>query len=532
MLKRLLAFFIAGTLVCGGLPGYASARTIQTTVDKLNVRTGPSLTSSVTTTLPLGTSYTVEKQQGDWLQIRLPANQTGWVAGWLVQETASATAPVKPAGPTGNAAQKPPAPELAAGTVIHLHVTVNVYASPNAAQAPIGQISEGDQVTILGSANSWSQIMYDGMAAWIQPDVAAPSGTPAAPETSTHPTAPTPPASLGTIKVNAPAVNLRSMPTTDSDLLTTMPLGTVLTVLGADGDWYQVQTSDGQSGWVAGWLVTKPERTVPSTPPAPSSTAKTVTVLGSDTNIRSGPGTNTAILTRVQTGDKLTLVGSSGDWYQIRLANGQLGYIASWLVTTDDHPDNSTPIVVKGDELQGKIIVVDPGHGGTDSGATGTSYSTLEKTINLQVALKLRNKLEESGATVIMTRSDDRALTLQQRVDVAITNKANLFVSIHHNTHPNTQTNGSIVFYYNQTTSGKLASIVQNELVLATNYTNLQSRFGDYYVLRENPVTSILAEVGFLTNPQEELAVRSDSQQEAAAQGLYNGIVKYFASIR
>ncbi|RNB90622.1 N-acetylmuramoyl-L-alanine amidase [Brevibacillus fluminis] len=531
MLKRLLAFVVAGTLICGGLPSYASARTIQTTVDKLNVRTGPSLTSSVTTTLPLGTSYTVEKQQGDWLQIRLPSNQIGWVAGWLVKETASTTAPAKPAGSAGTVTQKPPVSGQA-GTAIQLHVTVNVYAAPNASQAPIGQISEGDQVTVQSSSNGWSQIMYDGMAAWIQPGVAAQSGNPTTPDTSTNPTAPNPPASLGTIKVNAPAVNLRSMPTTDSDLLTTMSLGTVLTVLGADGDWYQVQTPDGKTGWVANWLVTKPERTVPSTPPTHSPTAKTVTVLGSDTNIRTGPGTNTAILTRVQTGDKLTLVASSGDWYQIKLANGQIGYIASWLVTTDDQPDNSTPIVVKGDELHGKIIVVDPGHGGTDSGATGTSYSTLEKTINLQVALKLRNKLEASGATVIMTRSDDRALTLQQRVDVAITNKANLFVSIHHNTHPNTQTNGSIVFYYNQTTSGKLASIVQNELVLATNYANLQSRFGDYYVLRENPVISILAEVGFLTNPQEELAVRSDSQQDAAAQGLYTGIVKYFASIR
>lgn len=532
MLKRILAFVVAGTLICAGLPTAVFARTVQTTVDKLNVRTGPSLTSAVSTTLPLGASYAVEQQNGDWLQIRLPSDQTGWVAGWLVKDTVATTAPAMPTGATGTSPSAPIPPASGqAGTTIQLNVTVNVFATPDATQPAIGQISAGDQVAVQSSANGWSQIVYDGMAAWIQPDVAA---QPPASDTGGQAPAPNPTASLGTIKVNAPAVNLRSMPTTDSDLLTTMAQGTVLTVYGADGDWYRVQTPSGQTGWVANWLVTKPERTIPVTPPAPPATAttKTVTVLGSDTNIRSGPGTDTAILGRVQTGDKLTLVAKSGDWYQIKLASGQLGYIASWLVTTDDTPDNSTPIVVTGDELQGKIIVVDPGHGGTDSGATGTSYATLEKTINLQVALKLRNKLEASGATVIMTRSDDRALTLQQRVDVAVTNKANLFVSIHHNTHPNTQTNGSIVFYYNQATSGKLASLVQTELVQATNYANLQSRFGDYYVLRENPVTSILAEIGFLTNPQEELAVRSDSKQDAAAQGLYNGIVKYFASIR
>lgn len=514
MLKRILAFVVAGTLISGGLPAYSFARTVQPTVNKLNVRTGPSLTASVSTTLLVGTKYTVQQQKGDWLQIRLPSNKTGWVAGWLVKDTVSTTA--KPTAPTGANTQSPPS-SAQSGQQVKIDATVNVYATPDASQQPIGQISAGDQVTVTRTANGWSQILYDGTTAWIQPKVAAPTGQ----GTSTQ-------APLGTITVNATNVNLRSMPTTDSQLLATMANGTILTVLGSDGDWYRVQTPDGTMGWVANWLVTKPDRTVPA---SNANIEKTVTVLTSDTNIRSGPGTDTAILGRVQTGEKLALIAKSGDWYQIKLANGQTGYIASWLVSTEDDIA-SEPIVVRGDELHNKIIIVDPGHGGTDGGATGTNYATLEKTINLEVALKLRNKLEAAGATVVMTRSDDHALTLQQRVDVAVTNKANLFVSIHHNTHPNTQTNGTIVFYYNQGSSGKLASLVQKEIVQATSYTNLQSRFGDYYVLRENPVTAILAEIGFLTNPAEELKLRSEEQQNAAAEGLYKGIVQYFASIR
>ncbi|MCI1113549.1 N-acetylmuramoyl-L-alanine amidase, partial [Stenotrophomonas maltophilia] len=108
------------------------------------------------------------------------------------------------------------------------------------------------------------------------------------------------------------------------------------------------------------------------------------------------------------------------------------------------------------------MIVVDAGHGGNDNGATGSSFSTLEKTVNLQVSMLLKNKLEASGANVIMTRADDRKLTLQQRVDIAVQNQADIFVSVHHNTHPNTATNGSIVFYYAQGNSSKLASLVQN----------------------------------------------------------------------
>lgn len=150
--------------------------------------------------------------------------------------------------------------------------------------------------------------------------------------------------------------------------------------------------------------------------------------------------------------------------------------------------------------------------------------------MNLQVGLLLRNKLEAAGAKVIMTRSDDRKLTLQQRVDVAIQNNADIFVSIHHNTHPNSTTNGTIIFHYNKGNSSKLASLVQTEVVKATSYKDLQSRFGNYYVLRENPVTSILAEIGFLSNYNEELRLRSEKQQDLAAEGLFNGILQYFSS--
>lgn len=526
MLKRILAFVVVGSLICGGLPAYVSARTVQSTVDKLNVRTGPSLTSSVSTTLPLGASYSVEQQNGEWLQIRLSSNQTGWVAGWLVKDTAPvATKPTSKAG-TGTSTNTKKPPAVSAQTV-KISATVNVFSTPDPTRAPIGQISAGDKVIVQGTSNGWSKITYDGATAWIQPGVPVQNGQAPTTVPDSKTTSPTPapvlPEQLGTISVNASAVNLRSMPTTDSNLLTTMSQGTVLKLVSSQGDWYQVQTPDGQTGWVANWLVTKPERTVPQ--------QKTVTVLSSDTNIRSGSNTTSNILGRVQTGEKLAVLAKSGEWYQIKMANGQIGYIAGWLVSSDDNT-TSKPVVVRSDELVGKIIVVDPGHGGNDNGATGSSYATLEKTVNLQVALLLRNKLESAGATVIMTRSDDRALTLQQRVDVAVTNNADLFVSIHHNTHPNTQTNGTIVFYNKQSSSSQLASLVQKEVVQATSYANLQPRFGDYYVLRENPVTSILAEIGFLTNPAEELKLRSPNQQEAAAKGLYKGIVQYFASIR
>ncbi|MGE5703319.1 MAG: N-acetylmuramoyl-L-alanine amidase [Clostridia bacterium] len=520
MFTRILTYVVAGTLVCGTLPAFAATRTIQATVDKLNVRTGPSLTSPITTTLAIGSTYPVVKESGQWLQIQLSANQTGWVAGWLVKDAAS---PAKAPGsaPSSKPSVPPTNTPVQSNQTIKLIAPLHVYPAPDQAQSPIGELSAGDEIVIKSTSKGWLQITYDGAVAWIYPN-----GTGSVGQAPTPPVQP--PAKgnlLGTVSVNAPVVNLRSQPTTTSDLVTTMAQGTVLSLIGTQGDWFQVLTPTGQSGWVAGWLVTKPDRTLPQTGTG------TVTVLYPSTNIRSGPSTSDAILGQVQNGQKLQIVSKQGEWYQVQLSNGQTGYIAGWLVSSGD-TDSTVKPVVRGDELVGKVIVVDPGHGGNDNGATGSNYNTLEKTINLEVAMMLRKKLEASGATVIMTRSDDRKLTLQERVDVAVNNQADLFVSIHHNTHPNTQTNGTIVFYYSEGNSSKLASLVQNEIVHATQYANLQSRYGNYYVLRENPITSILAEVGFLTNPSEELKLRSPQQQEAAAEGLYTGIMQYFASIR
>lgn len=312
-------------------------------------------------------------------------------------------------------------------------------------------------------------------------------------------------------------MNLRSEPNTTSAIQATLPVGSKLTVLEKQGDWYRVNTAAGKAGWVAGWHITVNQPSMP-TPSGPY-----VTIMNPDTNVRSGPSTDHDIIKQVQPGEKYGIANKSGEWFQVNFPDGSTGYIAGWLVSA-----NGAPAVVRSNDLAGKVIVVDAGHGGTDGGSTGSSFSTLEKTVNLQVSLLLRNKLESAGAKVIMTRADDRKLTLQQRVDIAIQNQADIFVSVHHNTHPNSATNGSIIFYYSQGNSSKLASLVQTELVKATNYKDMNYRYGNYFVLRENPVPSILAEISFLSNYNDEIRARSEKQQDLAAEGLFKGIVQYF----
>jgi len=518
--------YVAGWLV---KPVEAKAATlVKSRVEKLNVRSGPSQTFSVIQTIDPGTAYPLLQKSGQWLQIQLPGGQKGWVADWLADQIPgnaaqqpSASPPSAPVSPAPVSAPGTAAPVQTEDGMLTLTDAPYVYPEPDDTIPAIGQLAPGQKVRKLAERNGWIRIDYAGIPAWIpteaRPPITMEPEQPAPQPGNGSPGGSTASPAQATATVTATTLNLRGQPSTQAELLGTLPRGTSLAVLQKQGDWYQVKTPSGQTGWVAGWLVEVNEQIQPG--------ESVVTILNPDTNVRSGPSTSHAIIGRVQAGERYAVVKQEQDWFQIRLSDGSLGYVAGWLVNAVGIPN-----VVKGSELTGKVIVVDAGHGGEDNGATGSSFSTLEKTVNLQVAQLLKNKLEAAGATVIMTRNDDRKLTLQNRVDIAVQNQADIFVSIHHNTHPNSMTNGTIVFYYREGDSSKLAQLVQSEIVRNAKYKDLSARFGNYFVLRENPVVAILAEIGFLSNYEDEIRVRSAKQQDLAAEGIYKGILRYFAS--
>ena len=203
--------------------------------------------------------------------------------------------------------------------------------------------------------------------------------------------------------------------------------------------------------------------------------------------------------------------------------------------STSTLPTNSpNPGTINSGTLQGKTIVLDPGHGGSNPGATGNN--TRESDNNLAVGLKLRDKLVQAGATVIMTRDTDRTVApegsslgeeLAARVNLAENNHADIFVSIHSNDNPDTKIAGAMTFY----PSGKsstLASTIQNSLVLATNATNKGTSPATFYVLRNATMPSILIEMGFISNQNEASLLNNDAYRTKIAQGIFNGILKYF----
>lgn len=174
-------------------------------------------------------------------------------------------------------------------------------------------------------------------------------------------------------------------------------------------------------------------------------------------------------------------------------------------------------------------------------------HGTTEAQTNLQVALKLQNLLEQSGATVILTRSDENAIydldskTLREkkisdihnRVKIGNESTADIFVSIHLNKIPQEQYWGWQCFYKDgNEQSIKLAKSIQENLNEAIQKENkrVAMKLDTVYIMKHVEIPISIVECGFLSNQEEEKQLLDDSYQNRLAWGIYNGIIDYFYS--
>lgn len=195
----------------------------------------------------------------------------------------------------------------------------------------------------------------------------------------------------------------------------------------------------------------------------------------------------------------------------------------------------------KGDKDSKQItIVIDPGHGGRDPGKVGINNS-LEKDINLQIALKLKSLLELNDINVIMTREEDIGLysesdsnkkraDLNNRVDIIHNSKADLAISIHQNSFTEEYVKGAQVFYYQQSSEGKkLAEILQEQLkktIADGNHRKAKSNT-TYYMLTRTECPLVIVECGYLSNTKEAELLLEDEYQEKMAWGMHLAILQF-----
>lgn len=196
-----------------------------------------------------------------------------------------------------------------------------------------------------------------------------------------------------------------------------------------------------------------------------------------------------------------------------------------------------------------KRIILDPGHGDHDKGAVGKI--SLEKDLNLKLALKLRQCLEDKGFEVIMTRSDDTFVSLDRRSEFAKEQKADLFISIHHNASIGAP-NASGVETYSLSSAGmpssngtkgkipgtlpgnafdaanvKLNYLIHSNLIKSVGGNDRGVKFARFKVLVNAPCPAVLVEVGFISNVKEEVLLNTEARQNKTADAIAKGIAEY-----
>lgn len=195
--------------------------------------------------------------------------------------------------------------------------------------------------------------------------------------------------------------------------------------------------------------------------------------------------------------------------------------------------------------ISGKKIVIDAGHGGIDPG-TRSKTGLLEKDLNLDIALKLKRHLAMVGVYCVMIRETDRDFSdsntdfstkkrrdLSYRTRTANQSRADIYLSIHANSFPQSIYRGAQTFFEKSDPNSKhLAEAIQNQFLKRLKPNRRRARVGDYRVLNDTVMTGVMIEVGFLSNPEEAELLADEGYREQVAKAIFLGVVDYFGNLR
>lgn len=575
-------------LMLGSLPAIDTAQaesgSVSITATSLNVRQGPGLSYPLAGSVKQGEKYSILKQEGDWIQISLGGGKKGWVAEWFTsldkqaQPKASNTGYGSASGTvTADSLRVRKGPgttfqvigSLNSGQAVEILTSnnnwveiktqtirgwvskefiqssssnnsgtsvesgngntsgvitadsLNVRETPSANSKVIGSLKKGAKVTVFKQSNGWSEITYSGKKAYVSAQFIK-IGQSSAP--ADNQPSPSPVSGQFTGTVTASQLNVRDTNTLDGKVIGMVSKGQSFQILAETNNWVKIEFKPGQTGWAAGWFFDKTKEGPVYTPDQPVKNSS-VKVLHNGTNIRKGPDTGTAVIYRANQGDSFEVISVKNDWYEIKLPNGASGFVAGWIVSSvGSAPQIEKPGAEK--HTKNRTIVIDPGHGGRDNGTTGVR-GTLEKNLTLKTAQLLYDKLKASGTNVVLTRNNDSYISLASRVSTAHYQGADAFISLHYDSTNDRSVRGMTTYYYNSTQK-PLGQQIHSSVISRTMLNDRSVRFGDYHVIRENRQKAVLLELGYLSNPAEEMLVNTPQYQETVANGIFDGLARYF----
>ncbi|HSQ89925.1 C40 family peptidase [Romboutsia sp.] len=220
---------------------------------------------------------------------------------------------------------------------------LNIRSGPSTSYAVITKSYKGDKVEILESSNGWHKVkLSNGKIGWgsgyyistsSNPDDGSSSGDVNTPSTG----------KTGTITTSV--LNIRSGPSTSYAVITKSYKGNNVEILESSNGWYKVKLSNGKIGWGSGYYIStssNPDDGSSSGDVNTPSTGKIGTITPSALNIRSGPSTSYAVITKSYKGDKVEILESSNGWYKIKLSNGKIGWGSGYYISTSSNADDGS----------------------------------------------------------------------------------------------------------------------------------------------------------------------------------------------
>jgi N-acetylmuramoyl-L-alanine amidase len=339
------------------------------------------------------------------------------------------------------------------------------------------------------------------------------------------------------VATSGETLNVRSLPSMDGNVITNLNNNDIVEVIGQTDDWLLILLDD-EEGYINGKYTveagteTPDDNAVTPEEPAipdekPEEPAVTGNLIGKVTvkslNVRQSAGTNSPVIDSLTLGQKVEVLSLDGNWAKIHV-NSKIGFVSKTYLKL---------INQIGNPLANRIIVLDPGHGAHDPGASKSGVT--EKATVLKVGKLVEAKLKNAGAKVIMTRTNDTFLSLEQRTEFAKKNYAETFVSIHVNSATSTSAKGAETYFdsslnANSAESKSLATYIQNNLVKRANMTNRGVKDNRFYVIRNNNVAAVLVELAFLSNSEDFKKLTSDAYLEIYAESIYQGLVQYYSA--
>ncbi|MGE7603989.1 SH3 domain-containing protein [Peribacillus sp. NPDC097675] len=495
----------------GKLTGWVSS----TYLDELGYVTASSLilrklnntSSNSLATLSKGTVVEIKSTKGNWLQVYVSSKKkTGWVSKTYISSS-KPTATAKPAVVT---------------TTMYYVTASSLYVrkSANTTSEKLATIKKDEAVTYMKKSGDWAYVKTaSGINGWASLSYLSkkkPAATTVADKGTTY-------------YVTAGELYVRKSGNSNAEKVTTLKKGEAVTLYEEKDKWGRIKTASGKTGWASLTYLskTKPKETKPVaiTPPKEETPKKeepikveptTYYVISDSLNIRNGPSATYKILGAIDRSASVLVSEKQGEWGKVKTESGLEGWASLTYLSTTKPSDG----------FKGKVFVLDPGHGGTDPGASG-KYNR-EKDLTLSTANKLKAKLEAAGAKVVMTRTGDTYPSLSKRVEISQANKPDVFISIHYNAGPSTA-NGIETFYLASNVNEKeLAQTVQAEIIKETKLRDRGTKTGNFQVIRDNKQAAILLELGFISNLEEEKLIATSAYQDTAVTGIFNGLKKYF----